>query len=419
MIHRRIAVAVLAAVLAAAAASHADAQERYPTQWSARTASVPAVRAALRWLESNFPAQVQEWIRMTQIPSPSTQEQRRAAYLAEQMRAEGLEVSIDSIGNVTGRRKGSGGGPTIVFAGHMDTVHPIDTDVTVRVDGGTLRAPGVFDDTAALADLLAVIRALNRANVRTRGDLVFVGTTQEELGLRGMDWWLAHNPRPDMVVAVDGGLGPVNYGALGIYWTRYHFTGEGSHTNTSTGKPHPARAMADAIRSIYELRIPEGRGGAVYNVGMMGGGKIFNAIPQDVWFTMDLRSVNPALLDSLDTEINRRVRAAAEANRVQTSAEQVQRHRAAGTAEMLRDRRAHPLVQTALDVHEFLGIPATAEASGSTDANAAVTRGIPAIAIGRGRGGDQHTLTEWADRDSALPATKMILLVAVSLAGLR
>jgi acetylornithine deacetylase/succinyl-diaminopimelate desuccinylase-like protein len=255
--------------------------------------------------------------------------------------------------------------------------------------------------------------------VRTRGDLVFVGTTQEELGLRGMDWWLAHNPRPDMLVAVDGGLGPVNYGALGIYWTRYHFTGEGSHTNSSTGKPHPARAMADAIRSIYELRIPEGRGGAVYNVGMMGGGKIFNAIPQDVWFTMDLRSVNPALLDSLDTEIGQRVRAAAEANRVRTSSEQVQRHRAAGTADMLRDRRAHPLVQTALDVHAFLGIPASAEASGSTDANAAVIRGIPAIAVGRGRGGDQHTLTEWADRDSALPATKMLLLLAVSLAGLQ
>jgi len=422
MIPRRISIPCLAAALAFAA-SHAgaqqSAQERDPTRWNARTASAPAVRDALRWIEANFPAQVQEWVRITQIPAPSTQEQRRAEYVAGQMRAEGLEVSTDSIGNVTGRRKGSGGGPVIVFATHMDTVHPIDTDVTVKVDGGTLRAPGVFDNSASVADMLAVIRAMNRASLRTRGDLVLVATTQEELGLRGMDWWLAHNPRPDMVVAVDGGLGPVNYGALGIYWTRYHFTGEGSHTNTSTGKPHPAHAMADAIRSIYELRIPEGRGGAVYNVGMVGGGKVFNAIPQDVWFTMDLRSVNPALLDSLDTEINQRVRAAAEQNHVGTSMEQVQHQRAAGTADMLRDRRAHPIVQTALDIHRFLGIESSAEATGSTDANMAVTRGIPAIAVGRARGGDQHTLSEWADRDSALPATKMLLLLAVSLAGLR
>lgn len=420
----RISVALVPAALTLAAASvhaqqNAPAGEHYPTQWNARTASAPAVRDALRWIESNFPAQVQEWVRITQIAAPSTQEQRRAEYVAAQMRAEGLEVSTDSIGNVTGRRKGSGGGPVVVFATHMDTVHPIDTDVTVKVDGGTLRAPGVFDNSASVADMLAVIRAMNRAGVRTRGDVVLVATTQEELGLRGMDWWLAHNPRPDLVVAVDGGLGPVNYGALGIYWTRYHFTGEGSHTNTSTGKPHPAHAMADAIRSIYELRIPEGRGGAVYNVGMVGGGKVFNAIPQDVWFTMDLRSVNPALLDSLDAEIGQRVRAAAQANRVATSAEQVQHQRAAGTADMLRDRRAHPIVQTALDIHRFLGIASSAEATGSTDANMAVTRGIPAIAVGRARGGDQHTLGEWADRDSALPATRMLLLLAVSLAGLR
>jgi acetylornithine deacetylase/succinyl-diaminopimelate desuccinylase-like protein len=420
MIPTRTAVAALALSAASLlAAPPAVAQrEAYPSRWSPRIAATPAVRDALRWLDGNFPAQVQEWIRITQIPAQSGHEQQRGAYVAEQMRAEGLDVSVDSIGNITGRRRGTGGGPVIVFATHMDTVHPLGTDVTVRVDGGTLRAPGVFDNSASVADMLAVIRAMNRASVRTRGDLVLVATTQEELGLRGMDWWLAHNPRPDMVVAVDGGLGPVNYGALGIYWTRYHFTGEGSHTNLSTGKPHPAHALADAIRSIFELRIPEGRGGAVYNVGMLGGGKVFNAIPQDAWFTVDLRSVNPALLDSLDAEINQRVRAAADSNHVGTSAEQVQHQRAAGTEDMLRDRRAHPIVQTALDIHRHLGIETTAEATGSTDANMAVTRGIPAIAVGRALGGDQHTLGEWADRDSALPATRMLLLLAVSLAGL-
>jgi tripeptide aminopeptidase len=407
------------ALAVVASGAHGQPQERYPTLWSPRTAGAPAVREALAWIDGNFAAQVQEWVRITQIPAQSTHEQRRAAYVAEQMRAAGLEVSIDSIGNVTGRRRGQGGGPVVVFAPHLDTVHPLDTDVTVKVDGGTLRAPGVFDNSASVADMLAVVRALDHAHVRTRGDLVLVATVQEELGLRGMDWWLAHNPRPDMLVAVDGGLGPVSYGALGIYWTRYHFTGEGSHTNSSAGKPHPARALADAVRAIYELRVPEGRGGAVYNVGMVGGGQVFNAIPQDVWFTVDLRSVNPALLDSLDAEITARVGAAAAANRVQWRREPVQHLAAAGTEDMLRDRRASAIVQTALDVHRFLGIEASAEATGSTDSNVAVTRGIPAIAVGRARGGDQHTLSEWAERDSALPATRMLLLLAVSLAGLR
>src|SRR5690606_14948731 len=224
---------------------------------------------------------------------------------------------------------------------HLDTVHPQDTDVTVRRDGDVLRAPGIFDNSASVANMLAVVRALNAAGVRTRGDLIFVGTVQEELGLIGMSYWLDHNrDRTDVLVALDGGLPSVNYGALGIYWTRYYFRGDGSHTNTSAGKPHPARALADAIRSIYEIRVPEGRGGAVYNVGMLAGGKIFNAIPEEVSLTVDLRSVNPALLDSLDAEITRRVEQAAAAHGVEWERRVEQRLEAGGTAEMLADRPA-------------------------------------------------------------------------------
>ena len=404
--------------LIAAGNSAAQAQ-RYVTRFSPALAAQPAVRDALRWLESNFPRQVEEWIRITEIPAQSEHEQARAAYVKAQLEAEGLVVTIDSIGNVVARRPGTGGGETVVFAAHLDTVHPLDADVTVRREGNVVHAPGVFDNSASVANMLAVVRALNRADVRTRGDIIFIGTAQEELGLRGMSWWLDANPGvADMLIALDGGLPSVSYGALGIYWSRYHFTGAGSHTNTSAGKPHPARALADAITSIYGIRIPDGQGGAVYNVGILEGGKVINAIPQDVSFTMDLRSVNPALLDSLDAEIDRRVAAAAAGHGVGWRKDAVQRNAAGGTEDMLTDRRAHPLVQTALDVHEFAGIRSRAVASGSTDSNAGVVRGVPSISIGRTTGGDQHTLSEWADIDAALPATRIVLLLAVALAGL-
>jgi tripeptide aminopeptidase len=376
------------------------------------------VQDAVRWIDDNYDAQVEEWIHITEIPAKSTMEQARGAYVRAQMEAEGLEVTTDSIGNVTGIRRGTGGGPTIVFAAHMDTVHPQDTDVSVKRDGDILRAPGIFDNSASVANMLATIRAMNRAGVRTQGDVIFVATVQEELGLVGMNYWLDHHPGvTDMLVAMDGGLGSVSYGALGIYWTRYWFHGEGSHTNTSAGKPHPVRALADAVDRIYEIEIPEGRGGAVYNIGMIGGGKIFNAIPQDVYFTMDLRSVNPVLLDSLDAEIGARVAAAAGAHKVRWDMERVQQSPAGGTEDQLGDRARHPVVVTAMDVYESLGIPTRAVPSGSTDGNAGVVRGIPSIAVGRGRGGDQHTLTEFADGTSARDATKAIVYLAVSLAG--
>jgi tripeptide aminopeptidase len=401
------------------APSPGAAQQESANRFSPELAQRPPVADALAWLDGNFDRQVEEWIRITEIPAPSRQEAERAAYVKAQLEAEGLEVEVDSIGNVVARRPGTGGGPTIVLAPHLDTVHPLETDVTVRRDGDVLRAPGVFDNSAGVANVLTMMRALNAAGVRTRGDLIFLGTAQEELGLHGMRYWLDANPgAADMVVVVDGGLGGISYGALGFWWTRYSFRGDGAHTNVSAGQPHPARALADAIRSIYEIEIPEGQGGAVYNVGMLDGGHVFNAVPEEVSFTVDLRSVNPALLDSLHREIQARVAGAAEAHGVGWQMEIEMSMPAGGTAEILADRLEHPLVQTAIAVHDYLDLPSTARATGSTDANAAVVRGIPAISVGRSFGGDQHTLREWADVPSALPATRMALLIAVALAGL-
>lgn len=407
--------------------SVATSPQQYPTRFSAQLAQQPLVGDAVAWIESNFEQQVDEWIRITELPGMSRHEQQRGEYIRQQLEAEGLIVTVDSMGNVVGRRPGTGGGETVVYAAHMDTVHPLDTDLTVRHDSAdvagrrsrVLRAPGIFDNSASVANMLAIARAMNRAGIRTQGDVIFIATVQEELGLLGMDYWLEENEGvADVLIALDGGLPNVNYGALGIYWTRYSFHGEGSHTNTSAGRPHPARALADAVRDIYTIEIPDYMGGGVYNVGMLAGGKIFNAIPEEVSFTMDLRSVNPILLNDLDAQIDSAVSRAAAAHGVDWSKEQTLRNRAGGTAQMLEDRRTHPLIQTALDVHEHFGIESRAIASGSTDSNAGVVRGIPSISIGRSLGGDQHTLSEWAEVDSALPATWIALLIGLAMAGL-
>jgi len=403
--------------------SQVGAQEpqAYPSNFSPDVPESEAVRDALSWLESNFDSQVEEWIHITQIPGQSGFENARAAYLMEQLQQEGVEVSIDAAGNLVARLPGTGDGPTVVFGAHMDTVHPMDTDVTVVRDGDILRAPGVFDNSASVANMMAAIRALKRTGAQTGGDLIFVGTVEEELGFNGMDAWLdANEGVADMVVALDGGLGGVSYGALWFAQRRYTFHAEGSHTLSSRGKPHPAQALAEAISSISEIPLPEGGPFAVFNVGMLGGGTVTNAIPQEAWFTVDLRSVSPPLLDELDVELDKRLAAAAGNHLVEwtrdppfsPSAVEASVHMLPET-----ERRSHPLVQTMLDLCEYLGIGARANDSGSTDAVAAVRRGIPAIAIGRGRGGEQHTLSEWAQVGSALDATKAVLLIAICMAG--
>ena len=147
------------------------------------------VREAFRVVEELEPRTRRDLVALTQIPAPPFSEAARARRYAELFREAGADsVWIDDVGNVLGLRRGRAGGRLLVLSGHLDTVFPEGTDVTVRVSGDTLRAPGVGDDTRGLIVVLTVLRALEAAGLETEGDVLFVGTMGEEgLGdLRGV-----------------------------------------------------------------------------------------------------------------------------------------------------------------------------------------------------------------------------------------
>ena len=373
-------------------------------------------------LEQRFPSQVEEWIRIAEMPGKSRLEQQRGAYVKAVFEQEGLKVSVDSIGNVTGVRKGTGGGPTIVIAAHTDIVFPPETNTKVRRSGDTLFAPGVGDNTASVANMLSTLRVMNATKFTSKGDIIFIGTVQEELGLKGMEYWMQHNPKPDLLIVPDGSYGSVAYGALGIYWTKYVFTHPGAHTLSSRGIPTPVKAVAKAIDRLYQLQFDALPNGAVMNIGQIHGGNIFNAVPQELYFTVDLRSSDPALLDSLDRTITRVTKEVADEQKVGLRVEIEQKSGAGGTEKQLEGARAHPLVQTAIDINRALGMspgmPGASEAvaTGATDANPGVVRKVPSIAIGGSKANGAHQLTEFALASSALPSTKLLYLLTATFA---
>lgn len=403
-------------------AAQSTPTEQYPSSWNAALAERADVKSAMAMLEKNYPLQLDEWIKLTEMPSKSGKEQVRSAYIKAIFEKEKLRVSVDSIGNVTGVRKGTGGGPTIVIMAHMDVVFSNETPKKVRRSGDTLFAPGVGDNTASVANMLATIRTMNATHYTHKGDIVFVATVQEEVGLKGAAYWLAHNPRPDLLIAPDGAYGSVSYGALGIYWTKYVFTSPGGHTLASRGRPTPVRALAEAVDRLYQLQFAPLPDGAVMNIGQVHGGEIFNSIPQELYFTIDLRSSDPVLIDSLDKLITKTTQEVADKHKIGLRVEVDQKNQAGGTAAQLAPARAHPLVQTAVDINRFLGMsagmPGAQEAvpTGATDANPGVVRKIPSIAIGGSRSSNGHQLTEYALAPSALPSTKLLYLLTATFA---
>jgi tripeptide aminopeptidase len=430
------AVAALVCALASAAAAPLAAQgircdDRTNPHCTeiARIAQRPDVVRAFRFVERQKEPALRELIMLTEIPAPPFAEARRAAAYADLLRDAGADtVFIDAIGNVVAVRSGTRGGRTVAMAGHLDTVFPEGTDVTVRVRGDTLFAPGIGDDTRGLVVVLHVLRALAETDIRTEADLLFIGTVGEEgLGdLRGVKHLFRPGaPRIDAFIAVDGGADAgITNEALGSRRYRVAFTGPGGHSWGAFGIGNPIHALGRAILMFDTAAAgftaqPGPR--TSYNVGRIGGGTSVNSVPFEAWAEVDMRSQSQERLLAIDAlfqatmqhaleEQNRGIRrGAALALRLEQVGDRPSGSTAPGT----------PLLERAIAVTRWFGLEPQLGSS-STDANAPMSLGIPAITIGRGGiGGETHAPGEWwIDRD-AEKAVQRALLIMLAEAGLR
>jgi tripeptide aminopeptidase len=405
-----------------------DRSNAYCTE-IARIAQRPDVVGAMRYIERQKDAALRELIMLTEIPAPPFAEERRAAAYAQLLRDAGADsVWIDEIGNVIALRRGTHGARTVAMAGHLDTVFPEGTDVTVRIRGDTLFAPGIGDDTRGLVVVLHVLRALVAQEVRSDADLLFIGTVGEEgLGdLRGVKHLFREGgPRIDAFIAVDGGSDAgITNEALGSRRYRVSFTGPGGHSWGAFGTGNPAHALGRAIMMFdtAAARFTASPGARTsYNVGRIGGGTSVNSVPFEAWAEVDMRSQGQDRLLAIDALFRATMaRALEEQNALVRRGQPLELE-----LELVGDRPSGvtapgtPLLDRAMAVTLWFGHEPQLGSS-STDANTPISLGVPAITIGRGGvGGEAHAPGEWwIDRDSE-KAVQRALLIMLAEAGLQ
>lgn len=370
------------------------------------------VRNLFSFIEKNREKIIKEWIFLTEIPAPSGYEQKRADYMKKQFEAAGLDKAyVDSSGNAVGIWMGSSRGKKIIISAHMDTVFQEVWKIKVKREGNILKAPGIGDDTASLINLLWSIRALKQAGFVPRNTYYFMGTVGEETGFVGMRAFLdSATEKFDLVIALDGDLGGVHYGALGFGGGKFVFRGPGAHTLLSRGIPNPNLAVAKAVKRICEIEIPSAplEKWTIINIGMIGGGRVRNAVSQESFFTVDLRSVEQGELDKAQAEIVKICREVAEEEGVELEMalnEDAKAYQIPGAGESF-------LVKTVVDILEFLQVrDIEANPLGSTEANVRIEKGILSVNLGRTYGKYKHTLREEAEINGLFIAMKQILLL--------
>ena len=407
------------------------ASDSYPPvqEEVARLAGSSQVRAAFDRFRSQESQYALWQMEVTRLAAPPFGEAARGAWLADRFRELGLtDVQVDEVGNVFGVRPGYGS-RFVALSAHIDTVFPATTPLNIRQQGSRLYGPGVSDNGAGIAAMLAVASVCGSARISHALPFVFIGNVGEEGegDLRGMRHVFATPRWRDAIaysVVVDGaGSDTVVAEALGSRRFEVIVRGPGGHSWSDFGAPNPIIALSRAIevfRQTPVLAAPK----TTFNVGTIRGGTSVNSIPESASMRVDLRSTSMAEIDRLERALRLALeQAVALENR--DAAQHGTRRLAVVQSEVLEigNRPAGELapgarllkVIRAVDVQ--LGNTAQVQRA-STDANIPLSLGREAIAIGGGgSGGGAHTLQEWYDCNGRDLGLRRILLTMLTLSG--
>jgi acetylornithine deacetylase/succinyl-diaminopimelate desuccinylase-like protein len=390
-----------------------------------RALASPEVARAFAFVDGDGERVTSELIELCEIEAPPFGEDRRGEWMAERFRELGLaDVRRDAEGNVLALRPGTRRDQLVVLSAHLDTIFPPGTDCRVRREGTRLCAPGIADDGAGLAALLAVARALDAGGVRTASPILFLATVGEEGegNLRGARYFFSDPGVAASVsafISLDGpGIERVTHRALGSRRFTVTLSGPGGHSWGDFGIVNPVHALCRAVARFASYPAPtEPR--TTFNVGHVSGGSSVNTIAQEATIRVDMRSTSRAELARIEAFLKQAVaEAVAEENRM---------HAPSGTTletrfELIGDRPSGetpvdaPLVQTILEASRALGIRTQFDCS-STDSNVPISLGIDAVTIGcGGTSANTHSTAEWYDPTDREAGLKRIVLILTALA---
>jgi acetylornithine deacetylase/succinyl-diaminopimelate desuccinylase-like protein len=419
----------LAASVALCLAAPAIAAPAIADSTVSRIVASQPFKTAAAALDSGHDQWVSDIIAITQIPAPPFKEEIRAKAFAEMLRKRGLDPSIDGAGNVIALRKGSETGPAVVVSAHLDTVFPEGTDVTLKREGTKLMAPGVGDDSAGLATLLALIDAMNAGKVQTKSDVLFVGTVGEEgrgdlRGVRQLFTKGAWKGKIRAFFSLDGGgLDGMTTGATGSKRYRVTFKGPGGHSYGAFGIVNPMVALGSTVTDLYKIQVPADPR-TTYSASVVGGGTSVNAIPAEVWLDVDMRSESADELAKLEKQFLAIVPNAVEA---ENGARSTKPGKISAELEPIGDRPAGhtdpnaDIIRFAEAAYRTEGLTAQ-QGTSSTDSNIPMSLGIPAITMSRiADGGRAHAPDEWIDVAKApnVKLKRVLLATILATAGTR
>ena len=237
-------------------------------------------------------------------PSGIGAEAAMAELFEAKLRSLGLEIGSHEVvsgrRNVWGTLKGIGRGPTILLAGHMDTVgvEGYADPFEPMVKDGKIYGRGSCDMKAGLAAYLEVIRYLRRTDTPLSGDVIVVGVIDEEHAMAGSRHFGLHGPKVDFAIVAEPTLLQISTAHKGQMLTTIRTKGLAAHSSMPDKGRNAIYHMGAVLGALQDYaddvskRAPDAIcGSPSFSVGMIRGGDNACSVPDFCEIDVDRRTI--------------------------------------------------------------------------------------------------------------------------------
>ena len=262
---------------------------------------------------------------MVRIPSVNTFGNADPKHPAEETMAQFFETRLEEIGldvssaqvadgrrNVWGRLKGHGNGPTIMLAGHLDTVGvPGYVDpFEPTIKDGRIHGRGSCDMKAGLAAYLEVARMLVASGEPLSGDVIIAGVVDEEDAMIGSKDFGENGPQVDFAIVAEPSKLAISTAHRGQICLFIRTHGKSTHSSVpenGINAIYHMSAVVDALlayANTLSTRDPDPLcGKPTFSIGAIKGGEGASSVPDFCEIEVDRRTVPGETYDSVSAEL--------------------------------------------------------------------------------------------------------------------
>jgi glutamate carboxypeptidase len=197
----------------------------------------------------------------------------------------------------------------LLVLGHYDTVYPVGSlaRMPFRISAGKAYGPGVFDMKAGIVQALFALQALQQSEISLTKRIVFLWTSDEEIGSVSSRQLLETEARrSDAVFVLEPPLGPrglLKTSRKGVGEAKLTVHGRSSHAGLAPEKGINAiHELAAQISRIEKWNDP--RRGVSINADIIEGGTRVNVVPERAAATLDLRAWRAADMHFLEKRLH-------------------------------------------------------------------------------------------------------------------